>query len=189
MSEVNYSCADVGDHELIQCGQWKKGGISGFALIELDHTITDPTNPTQWTTNIGTGKVHMVGGHTTFPQNKGIKAEYPDPSPVETENPSSDGPDNILDGFSHVFNFMDANVVSNNDTFYENVNSQPFYLAWFNHVNNTISWVDKICAVVVPPANSPMSNKERRRYSGKVTWSSEPNVFPTLYPAPSGIFN
>lgn len=182
MSEVNYGCSDIGDHELVPCGAWKKGGIPTIAFLELNHTITDFTNATQWQTNIGTGKAHIIGG-------EGFKAEYPDASPVESENPSACGFANIVDALDHTFNFMDANVLSQNDTFYENVNRQLGYLVFFNCVNNTISVIEKECTWLVLPANSPYSNKERRRYSGRVQWTSEVNDFPVLSTAPAGIFD
>lgn len=181
MSGINYSCADIGTHERVPCGNYKKGGISVLAFLERDHTITDFTNPSQWTTNINSGKVHLIGY-------QGFKAEYPDASPVETENPSACGAANILDAFDHTLNFMDANVVATNDAFWENVNVQLGGLAWYNCVDGTLSVVDKDCTWIVTPANSPYSNKERRRYQGKVTWTSEPNEFPDLYSAPAGIF-
>lgn len=183
MSEVNYLCSDIGDHELVTCGDYKKGGISAIAFLERDHTITDFTNASSWTTNINSGKAHIIGG-------QGFKAEYPDPSPVETENPSACGATNILDGFDHQLNFMDANVKSQNDTFWENVNMQIGYLVFFHCQDDLISVVDDIdCTWIVTPANAPYSNKERRRYQGKVTWFSKPNVFPVLTTAPSGIFD
>lgn len=182
MSEVNYLCSDIGDHELVTCNQYPKGGISAIALLELDHTIADWSNATQWTTNRDNGKAHIIGG-------QGFKAEYPDASPVEGENPSACGAATILDALDHVVNAEDYNVKAANDTFWENANGQIFNAALFHCVDETISVIEQQVTVVALPPNAPKSNREKRRYMIKLTWTSKPSEFPVQYTAPSGIFN
>ena len=52
------------------------GRIIAIALMGSDHTVTDPTDQSQWTSNIADGKVVII---------KGVRGDRPKSTPVTSE--------------------------------------------------------------------------------------------------------
>lgn len=177
---VLQDCAAVPDHIELGCNEFKKGGISGIAIMKCDHTITDFTSVSQWNSNIASGHVKMI---------KNIKATIGEASPIEGENPVPCGSENILDLLDQTITWKDFNVHSLNDDFYQQLNLAKRSIAWFYCEEDEIRVVDEcnVTFVALPPS-SPESNREKQFYNVKGSWTSLPNEFPVLYTAPAGVF-
>jgi hypothetical protein len=179
MASCDYNCTELPEHEKVQCGAYRKGGIVTVGVLECDHSITNFSNATQANQAINDGKLTLITG---------VKAEYPDATPIEGENPLGCGSATILDGFDHVLNIQDYNVTSANDSFFEALNKRTTYLVWYYCQEEEIRVVEKKVTWVCLPAASPMSNKEKQKYTVTAKWSSGVDEFPTLYTAPSNIY-
>lgn len=172
MPTCQYNCVDLPDHELIDCGQYLKGGIETFGVLECDHSIADFTSASEINSAIASGELTLV---------KGIKGVFPDPSPVEGENPLACGATNILDGFDLELQIKDFNVRAENDTFYEKLNQRSSFLLWYECESEKLKVVERIVTWAMRPANVPESNKEKQLYLGTVKWSANVDEFPTMF--------
>jgi hypothetical protein len=179
MASCDYNCTELPEHEKVQCGAYKKGGILAVGVLECDHSIANFSNASQTYAAITSGKLTLI---------QGVKAEYPDPSPIEGESPIACGATTVLDGFDHVLNIQDYNVTSANDSFFEALNKRTTYIVWYYCQEEEIRVVEKKVTWVCLPASSPLSNKEKQKYTVTAKWSSGVDEFPVLYTAPSGIY-
>lgn len=175
----DYNCTELPEHEKVQCGAHRKGGISAIGVLECNHTITDFTSASQAYANILAGKLTIIAG---------IKGEFAAASPIEGENPEACGATTILDGFDYVFNFKDFHVTSSNDSFYEALNKRSSYVVFFYCQDDEIRVVERKVVWSILPPISPESNKEKQMYTGTIKWSSDVDEFPTLYTAPDAIY-
>lgn len=185
MSLDKYCCDALGTHEVICASDKRKGGISALVLIKTDQTtITDWTSATQWNTAIANGDVNII---------EEISAEYPQATPIETESHVGCGPDNELDGFTHVLNATDRAVTANNDRYYEDVNTCRWHLGYFDCQKNGDDkiWIveENLVTVVVTPAIIEKGSQTVQRYAITATWVSNADEFPRQYDAPPGIFS
>jgi hypothetical protein len=179
MPSCNYNCTELPEHEKIQCGAYRKGGISAIGVLECDHSITDFTNATQTNQAINNGKLTII---------KGIKAEFPNPTPIEGENPVACGATTIFDGLEYVVNIKDFNVTGSNDSFYESLNKRTSYLVLYYCQEEEIRVVEKQVSWTALPAMSPESNREKQMYTVTAKWTSNVDEFPTLYNAPANMY-
>jgi len=181
MGICSYNCDDLPSHQQNDCGEVLFGGIDAVAILECDHTISDFSNDTQWQDNIDSGKVRMV---------KGIKATFPEASPIQGENTVGCGPENILDGFTQPFSFKDFNVNSVNDDFYQKLNLRKTYMAFRMCESQQIRVAEFPTAWVGKPALVPESNTEKQHYivAGEFKMDAR-DAFPTLHNEPTGIFD
>lgn len=170
---------DLSDHEKNDC-YYPKGGISGVGILKTGHGITDFSNATQVQAAITAGTLKVI---------KAVKAELPEPSPIEGENPVACGSETIVDGFDYTFEVTDFNVNENNDEFYRLLNISQFSGIMFfmceeeqvRVVENNVSFNARLVI--------PRSNKEKQNYLVTAKWSqSVQESFPVLYDAPAGIF-
>ena len=170
---------ELSDHEKNNC-YYPKGGISGIGILKNGHGITDFSSPSQVQAAITAG---------TFKTILGIKAELPEPSPVEGENPIACGSETIVDGFDYTFEVQDFNVNAINDEFYRLLNISQFsgivfYMCEEDQVRVVENAVSFNARLVIP-----RSNKEKQNYLVSAKWSqSVQEAFPVLYDAPAGIF-
>lgn len=170
---------ELSDHEKNNC-YYPKGGISAIAILKADHGIIDYTNASQWQSAITAGTVKIVSG---------IKADLPEPSVVEGENPVACGSETIVDGYDYTFETTDFNVNATNDEFYRLLNLSQFTgFAFFMCEEEQIRVVEQLVSfnarLVIP-----RSNKEKQNYLVSAKWSqSVQESFPVLYDAPTGIF-
>lgn len=180
MAACNYGCEEMPEHLLNQCNKWLYGGSDSVAFLECDHSIIDFSDVTEWDTAITANKVHFA---------KQVKADYPDASPVEGENPVGGDTENVLDGLDHILNIFDFNVQNANDTFYETANTRKFHIVWREKSNGKIRVVEIPSNVVGLPANLAQQKSEKSRYNVQVKWRSNPDVFPTYYDTPGTLFD
>lgn len=178
MASLNYNCTALGSHEKTVCGNYKVGGINAIAIVEGDHTISDPSSASDWSTNVSNGKVTLI---------EDIKAQIPEPSAIEGENPIGAAAENILDAFDYEITYKDFNVNSNNEDFYNALNERRFYVAVFHEEDNEITWNGTYECTAVARAVTPEMLSEKRHYLVTIRFRGK-EILPT-YTAPAGIFN
>lgn len=170
----NYNCTDLTDHEQVLCGDYSKGGFSTIGILACDHTITDFSSATEAQTAIDNGTLNLI---------KGIKAQIPEPSPIENPNPIGCGSETILDGFERTVSWMDSNVNSANIIFYNALNTRNEFLIIYN-CNDDPN--DEGIITVIEATNNfvafrvgPESNKERQFFNvtAKYTKFDESPIF------------
>jgi len=178
----NYGCATLPDHQQVTCNDYAVGGISAAALVECNQTtITDYTNPTQWTAAIADGSAKMIFD---------IKGEIPAASPVLIDNTTGCGAAQILIGMDNTAIWTDANVIGANDDLYAKLNLRKYYLVLFmceeEQIRLSESPVDFQAVPVVVPNNS----RAVQMYNVTASFFTKVGEIPfALYAAPSGIFN
>jgi len=173
---AQYQCTDLPAHEKAICGDYLKGGIVSVGLLESDHTITNFSTASQYTTNINAGKLVLIDG---------IKAELPAPSPVEGENPVACGSETILDNMDRTVTWKDFNVEGNVDL-YDAMNLKQTKAILYECTNEKVTVIDALISWTAFRV-IPASNKEKQYFqvTGKWTLLAESQI----YTAPSGIFN
>ncbi len=170
---------ELSDHEKNDC-YYPKGGISDVGILKTGSGITDYSNATQYETAITAGTLKLITG---------IKAELPEPSVVEGENPLACGSETIVDGNDYTLEVKDFNVNATNDEFYRLANISQFPGLIFNMCSE-----DQVRVVEAKISTNarlviPISNKENQHYLVTFKWSqSVQEAFPVLYDAPAGIF-
>lgn len=170
--------ADLTDHEQNACGTIN-GGSNAVAVLLTGHAITDYTDTAQWEAAEAAGLAKVI---------KGIKGNYPNPSPVTQPNPQGCGPANITTGFDSTFVFLDANVNANNDEFYAALNKTGGEFVFYECENEEIRVVDRSVQYQAFPATLPEANTEYQVYNVTVSWSSRNDWYARRYTAPAGIF-
>jgi hypothetical protein len=163
MSFVSYCEIDLPEHEKVNCGEEPKGGISAFAVIDNDHTITDFTSASQWNSNISSGKVKIISG---------IKGELPDPSPVEGDSMSACGPETELDSFDRTFTWMSKHVNASNIDLVDALNKKEAFLAMYVCGSEVLRVVDNVEATFVAFTNTPNHSKQKVSIKGTAKWTS-----------------
>lgn len=178
MSQI-CSFEDLDDHEKNDC-YYPKGGIGGLGILKTDSGITDFANTTQNQDAITAGTLKVI---------KNIKADLPEPSAVEGENPLACGAETIVDGYDYTVEITDFNVNPINDEFYRKLNLSQFagiilYMCEEEQIRVKETGVTFNARLIIP-----RSNKEKQHYLITAKWSqSVAEEFPVLHEAPVGIF-
>jgi hypothetical protein len=178
---MSQSCEfeDLDDHEQNDC-YYPKGGIGALGILKTDHGITDFANAVQVQAAITAGTLKLITN---------IKADLPEPSAVEGENPLACGSETIVDGFDYTVEVTDFNVNNINDEFYRKLNLSQFtglvlYMCEEEQVRVIEQGVNFIARLIIP-----RSNKEKQHYLITAKWSQAvAEDFPVLHEAPEGIF-
>lgn len=174
MAGCSYNCTELPDYVRVQCGAYKRGGISAIGVLNCDNGITDFTSFNDVQQAIADGELKIISG---------IKGEFPAGSPVEGDNPVACGNDTILDGFDYVLNFTDGNVSSSNDDFYAALNKRSTYLIIYLCQEQEILVIESGTNWIIPPAVIPLTKKEKQLYNATAKWTGDPDDFPTRYDA------
>lgn len=175
---IDYCNTPIPDHVQVECGNYVKGGIPALAWLDENHSITDFSNPSQWTAAIADGKAKIA---------KGVRGEMPVASAVQSDNPIGGGVPQITDGIDWTLNLTDANVGSGTDAFYEALNTRNGYMVFYANNEGQIHVVEQDCNFFMAPT-VPATKADNQQYEGSITWQSKPNEFPVRYDAPAGIF-
>lgn len=179
MSEVlNYNCTALGDHEKVSCNNWKQGGSNALAIIESDFTVTDWESKADWDTDILAGKITLI---------ENVKVQFPEPSPVEGENPIGGGSENILDTFDYEITYKDFNVTTANNDFYDALNERRFLVAMYHNEDQEVTVNTLYEANAIARAVTPELVGDKRHYLVTIRFRGK-NIIP-LYDMPSGVFN
>jgi hypothetical protein len=175
----NCEFEELDAHEQNDC-YYPKGGISAAGILKSDHGITDYANAAQVGAAVSAGTLRIVSN---------IKADLPEPSPVEGENPLACGSETIVDGYDYTVEWTDFNVNVSNDEFYRKLNLSQFsglilYMCEEDQIRVIENGVNFVARLVIP-----RSNKEKQHYLVTAKWSqSVQEEFPVLSEAPDGIF-
>ena len=184
MAYLEYGCSALPDHELVDCGNYKRGGISAIGILEEDAfgtggtfaTAADYSNGAKYATAIAAGDLKII---------KNIRGTVPDASPVDVDNPVGCGPQSLLAGFDFTATWMDANTTDGAIDFYNALNKRVtgliLYLCGSNEVMVITNPVNYVCL----PVNVPASNKELQMFNCTARASLGPDQLPQKYNAPS----
>lgn len=133
MAFCSYACSPLPDHEIVECGEYKLGGISAAAILNCDADLSgaDFSDDQTWTDWVGDGSVKPI---------RQIKGTIASPAAVEVPNPIACGPENVLVGFNWTCTWQDANATGSdsgtvytggNTDFYCDLNTRTTYLALY----------------------------------------------------------
>ncbi len=184
MAYLEYGCSALPDHELVNCGNYNRGGISAIGILEEDAFGTGGTfvNPADWENGakylsaIAAGDLKII---------KNVRGTVPDASPVDVDNPVGCGPQSLLAGFDFTATWMDANTTDGSIDFYNALNKRVtgliLYLCGSGEVMVITNPVNYVCL----PVNVPASNKELQMFNCTARASLGPDQLPQKYPAPS----
>lgn len=180
MATCNYGCAQLADHQQVECGDHRLGGFSAVALLDCDHGITDFTNATQWQDEIDAGRAHLI---------LSIKGEIPAASPSQQDNPVGCGAAQIVSGFDNTALWNDFNTNANNDDLYAKLNGGKYYVVMFNCEEDEILVSKELATFTAVPRMVPMDNRSMQMYSVTAAFYTKVKEIPfAQYAAPSGIF-
>lgn len=184
MAYLEYGCSNLPDHELVICGDYKRGGISAIGILEEDgigvsggfNTSADYSNASVYLTQIANGNLKII---------KNIRGTVPDASPVDVDNPVGCGPQSLLAGFDFTATWMDSNTTDGTIEFYRALNKRVtaliIYLCGSNEVMVILQPVNYVCL----PVNVPASNKELQMFNCTARASLGPDQLPMKYTAPN----
>jgi hypothetical protein len=184
MAYLEYGCSALPDHELVDCGNYKRGGISAIGILEEDAfgtggtfvTPADYGNGAKYAAAIAAGDLKII---------KNIRGTVPDASPVDVDNPVGCGPQSLLAGFDFTATWMDANTTDGSIDFYRALNKRVtgliLYLCGSGEVMVILQPVNYVCL----PVNVPASNKELQMFNCTARASLGPDQLPQKYTAPS----
>jgi hypothetical protein len=179
---MSQSCSfeDLDDHEQNDCF-YPKGGISAIGILKADHGITDFSNAVQVQAAVDAGTLKIL---------KKIKAEYPEPSAIEGENPLACGSETIFDGSDHNVEITDFNVNPTNDSRIVQYNTSQFSgIILYMCEEDQIRVKETGITFFARGPIIPKSNKEKQHYLISAKWSQSANEESTvLYEAPDAIF-
>jgi hypothetical protein len=171
---------ELDPHEQNDC-YYPKGGISAVGVLKSGHGITDFANAAQCQTAIDAGNLIIL---------KKIKAEYPEPSAIEGENPLACGNETITDGYDNVLEIIDFNVNATNDARIPQYNSSQFSgLIFYMCEEEQIRVVESGIDFTARGPIIPLTNKEKQKYLISAKWYNDVSEQSTvLHEAPEGIF-
>lgn len=146
-------------------------------MLECDHQITDVSDAAQINTELTAGRARHI---------KRLKAEVPEPAPVEGENVIACGADTILDNFDRMITWKDFNVTDDNIDFYNQLNRRKMFVLFFECEANVVTFIQQEISFTAFRV-IPTSNREKQFFqvSGKYTAFDESPISA----APAGIFN
>ena len=184
MAYLEYGCSALPDHELVDCGNYRRGGISAIDILEEDAFGTGGTfvNPADWENGAKYFAAEAAGDLKII---RNIRGTVPDASPVDVDNPVGCGPQSLLAGFDFTATWMDANTTDGAIDFYNALNKRVtglvLYLCGSNEVMVITNPVNYVCL----PVNVPASNKELQMFNCTARASLGPDQLPQKFPAPS----
>lgn len=177
----NYNCTQLTFHEQVTCGDYRKGGVSAFGILDCDHTMSNFTDVAQYNDAIASDLLHII---------KGIKGQVPEPAPIENNNPIGCGAETVVDGFDRTATWLDSNVNNQNIVFYNALNVRNEFLMIFNCNDDPDD--TGLVTVIEATVNFiafqvlPESNRERQFWNVTAKWTKLDES--TTFTAPAGIF-
>lgn len=157
----NYNCTALPEHVRVECGEYRKGGISAIGILSCEHTITDFNDQTQLDAAIADGTLNII---------KSIKGQIPEAAPVLNPNPVGCGSENILDGYDQTATWTDANVSDSVISYYNALNRRTQELAIFHCEDAEVTVVSDTVTFECHRVVSE-SNKENQMFACTASWS------------------
>lgn len=181
MASCNYNCAELPDHLQVDCAEYSLGGVSAFATLDCDHSISDFSDEGEWATAIAAGTAKIY---------KGVKGDIGAANPAQVDNPIGCGAAQKLIGFDNPMTVKDSNVNANNDDLYAKLNMQNLILVAFMCEQDEIRVSNGAVTFTAVPVMVPENNRVLQMYTIGSTFFSKVGQIPyAVYDAPAGIFS
>jgi hypothetical protein len=179
MGCVSYCDSSLLEHNLVDCNEYKLGGVSAIIVGACNTTLADPSDAAEVQAFLTTGDARLI---------EDIRFALPAGSPVTVDSPIGCGTP-IRINEDRTATLYDANVTDENNLFWNDVNNRRvgWILAYMCDSGKVI-FIDPPVGITTS-ANFilPEQNNELQRY--EVTFSWRDKDIPTQYDAPAGIFN
>lgn len=176
----NYGCATLPNHQQVTCNDYSLGGLSGVAILDCNHLITDFSNANQWNTEIAAGRARII---------KGLKAEIPASSPTMVDAAIACGAAQDMLGQDTTVSWTDNNVTASNDDFYAKLSLRRAFIVVYSCQESEIRVSSDPASFTTPGAIVPMTDRERQSYAiSGMFFTKAGNIPMALYTAPAGIF-
>ncbi len=179
MACISYCADGFLDHTLIECDEYKLGGISQLIIGDCGTALTDPTDAAEIQELLDAGTAKLI---------QNVRMSLPAGSPVTVDSPIGCGT-TLRINEDRTATLFDANVLNGNVEFYNSLNNRK--VAWL-----LLYLCDSDKALYVNPPQAintsvsqiiPEQNNELQRFEGTFAWRDK-NI-PLQYDAPVGIFD
>ena len=178
MACVSYCDVSLLEHDLVQCNEYKLGGVSAVIIGACGTELSNPSDAAQIESLLDSGLARLI---------QDIRFSLPAGSPITVDSPIGCGT-SIRINEDRTATLYDANVTDNNSGFYNDINQRK------------ISWIlaylcdsDKVIYITANAGITtsvafiiPEQNNELQRYEATFSWRNK--SIPYQYDAPAGIF-
>lgn len=178
MGCASYCDSGLQTHDLVNCGDYKLGGVSAIIIGSCASVLGDPTSGAEIQSALDAGTAVMV---------EDIRFALPAGSPIQVDSPVGCGTQ-IRINEDRTATLYDANVTDQNNTFYNALNQQKVgWIMAYLCDSGKVIYIDPPVGITTS-ANFiiPEQNNELQRY--EVTFSWRQKSIPTQFAAPAGIF-
>jgi hypothetical protein len=178
MGCVSYCDSALISHDLVNCGEYKLGGISAIIIGACGTTVADPSSAVEIQALLDAGTAKLI---------EDIRFALPAGSPVTVDSPIGCGTP-IRINEDRTATLYDANVTDDNSTFWDDVNNRRIgWIMAYSCDSGKIVWIDPAVGITTSAQFIiPEQNNELQRYEVTFAWRSK--SIPAQLPAPAGIF-
>jgi hypothetical protein len=178
MACVSYCDVSLLEHDLVQCNEYKLGGVSAIIVGACGSELSDPSDATQIQSVIDSGLATLISD---------IRFSLPAGSPIIVDSPIGCGT-SIRINEDRTATLYDANVTDNNSGFYNDLNERKisWILAYLCDSNKVIYITANAGITTSVAFIIPEQNNELQRYEATFSWRNK-NI-PYQFDAPVGIF-
>lgn len=178
MSCVSFCTSDLPDHNLVDCGEYKLGGVSAIIIAKCGVVLVDPSSDTEIDALLTSGDAKLV---------QDIRFSMAAGSPITVDSPIGCGTP-IRINEDRTATLFDANVTDENVEFWNDINGRR--IAW---ILAYLCDSGKVIYINPPQGITtsaqfivPEQNNELQRFEATFSWRDK-NI-PLQYPAPPGVF-
>lgn len=168
----------IGEHELVNCGEYKLGGSSGIIIGSCGTELADPGDGDEIQALLTAGTAVLIND---------IRFSLPAGSPILLDSPVGCGTQKRVTADRTAVLF-DANVVLNNIGFYNSLNTRK--IAWILAYlcdSGTVMYIDAANGINTSAEFIlTEQNNDYQRFEATFSWRN--NLIPQQYLAPGGIF-
>lgn len=178
MACVSYCDTSLLDHNLVNCNDYKLGGISAMIIGACGTELVDPSDATEVEALIAAGTAILV---------QDIRMAVPAGSPITVDSPIGCGTA-IRINEDRTATMFDANVTDENNAFYNDLNNRKisFFMAYLCDSDKVLYCTAPVGITTSANFIVPEQNNELQRY--EVTFSWRNKDIPAQYNAPAGVF-
>lgn len=178
MACVSYCDESLLSHNLINCNEYKLGGVSSIIVGSCGTTLADPSDATEIQALLDAGTARQIDD---------IRFALPAGSPVTVDSPIGCGT-SIRINEDRTATLFDANVTDENVDFWDDVNNRR--IAWilaYSCDSGKVIYINPSVGITTSAQFIiPEQNNELQRFEVVFSWRSK--SIPAQYPAPTGIF-
>jgi hypothetical protein len=179
MACISYCAEGFLDHALIECDEYKLGGISQLIIGDCGTALADPSDGAEIQALLDAGTAKLI---------QNVRMSLPAGSPVTVDSPVGCGT-TIRINEDRTATLFDANVLNGNVEFYNDLNNRKVaWLLLYLCDSDTVLYVNPPQAITASVSQIvPEQNNELQRFEGTFSWRDK-NI-PLQYNAPVGIFD